>query len=131
MLLCVDDLMVFFFFFFQAEDGIRDVAVTGVQTCALPISPCSPTRGWRDRREARAAVEAGQRQPLPRAGRSGRQRGRRGAGNRLPGVLPRLGSRSAAGGARRVPSLRAGAGGGGPGGGDRFAVRRSPAGPGG
>src|SRR2546422_7327775 len=26
-------------FFFQAEDGIRDVAVTGVQTCALPISP--------------------------------------------------------------------------------------------
>src|SRR3989449_11408528 len=31
-------VMVFFFiFFFQAEDGIRDVAVTGVQTCALPI----------------------------------------------------------------------------------------------
>src|SRR2546429_2026914 len=26
-----------FVFFFQAEDGIRDVAVTGVQTCALPI----------------------------------------------------------------------------------------------
>src|SRR2546429_1426282 len=33
------------FFFFQAEDGIRDVAVTGVQTCALPI--CSrPIRLW-------------------------------------------------------------------------------------
>src|SRR2546429_4047207 len=30
--------IIFFFFFFQAEDGIRDVAVTGVQTCALPIS---------------------------------------------------------------------------------------------
>src|SRR5216684_6874569 len=30
----------FFFFFFQAEDGIRDVAVTGVQTCALPIHQC-------------------------------------------------------------------------------------------
>src|SRR2546429_6411810 len=29
--------MLLFFFFFQAEDGIRDVAVTGVQTCALPI----------------------------------------------------------------------------------------------
>src|SRR2546429_4203268 len=29
------------FFFFQAEDGIRDVAVTGVQTCALPISCAS------------------------------------------------------------------------------------------
>ena len=26
------------FFFFQAEDGIRDIGVTGVQTCALPIS---------------------------------------------------------------------------------------------
>src|SRR5262249_59480616 len=30
-----------FFFFFQAEDGIRDWSVTGVQTCALPISGCS------------------------------------------------------------------------------------------
>src|SRR5687768_17925885 len=30
-------LFLFFYFFFQAEDGIRDVAVTGVQTCALPI----------------------------------------------------------------------------------------------
>src|SRR2546425_6235327 len=30
--------MTFFFFFFQAEDGIRDKLVTGVQTCALPIS---------------------------------------------------------------------------------------------
>src|SRR2546422_8136309 len=29
---------ILLFFFFQAEDGIRDVAVTGVQTCALPIS---------------------------------------------------------------------------------------------
>src|SRR2546430_7891218 len=32
-------LLVFFFFFFQAEDGIRDLTVTGVQTCALPIYP--------------------------------------------------------------------------------------------
>src|SRR3954463_9945622 len=31
-----------FFFFFQAEDGIRDYRVTGVQTCALPILPDSP-----------------------------------------------------------------------------------------
>src|SRR5690606_39609848 len=29
---------ILFFFFFQAEDGIRDFHVTGVQTCALPIS---------------------------------------------------------------------------------------------
>src|SRR5437867_8128992 len=37
-----------FFFFFQAEDGIRDRTVTGVQTCALPISfdPGSASR-WR------------------------------------------------------------------------------------
>src|SRR2546426_9212065 len=37
--------VIFVFFFFQAEDGIRDYKVTGVQTCALPISstprPCS------------------------------------------------------------------------------------------
>src|SRR2546427_855740 len=31
-------LHLFLFFFFQAEDGIRDLTVTGVQTCALPIS---------------------------------------------------------------------------------------------
>src|SRR5690606_40034543 len=31
--------LFFFFFFFQAEDGIRDFHVTGVQTCALPIYP--------------------------------------------------------------------------------------------
>src|SRR3712207_322442 len=30
-------LVLFVFFFFQAEDGIRDIDVTGVQTCALPI----------------------------------------------------------------------------------------------
>src|SRR2546429_2147317 len=43
---CLGDVDIYFgmvtcylcFFFFQAEDGIRDVAVTGVQTCALPIS---------------------------------------------------------------------------------------------
>src|SRR5437588_6137002 len=33
-------LFFFFFFFFQAEDGIRDHCVTGVQTCALPIYLC-------------------------------------------------------------------------------------------
>src|SRR5437588_3481784 len=44
MLYRFSDVVVFFsycfvfFFFFQAEDGIRDHCVTGVQTCALPIS---------------------------------------------------------------------------------------------
>src|SRR5947209_16288431 len=40
--------MHFEFFFFQAEDGIRDIGVTGVQTCALPIS--TPVRRCRCRR---------------------------------------------------------------------------------
>src|SRR5262249_58693420 len=34
-----------FFFFFQAEDGIRDWSVTGVQTCALPIFDVIVTAG--------------------------------------------------------------------------------------
>src|SRR5256885_7478924 len=42
------------FFFFQAEDGIRDYKVTGVQTCALPICRRArgrpPCHGWRPRR---------------------------------------------------------------------------------
>src|SRR2546429_1673045 len=53
------------FFFFQAEDGIRDVAVTGVQTCALPICVQSlddailPRLGrLHDQRGARLAFEA-------------------------------------------------------------------------
>src|SRR2546425_6048201 len=37
-----DHSSLFFFFFFQAEDGIRDKLVTGVQTCALPISTVNP-----------------------------------------------------------------------------------------
>src|SRR3989475_9604507 len=36
-------VIFYVFFFFQAEDGIRDLTVTGVQTCALPISrPSTP-----------------------------------------------------------------------------------------
>src|SRR5215203_6888802 len=39
LIVCFFDTNSFwFFFFFQAEDGIRDIGVTGVQTCALPIS---------------------------------------------------------------------------------------------
>src|SRR3989454_6012738 len=33
----ISDSYILYFFFFQAEDGIRDYKVTGVQTCALPI----------------------------------------------------------------------------------------------
>src|SRR2546430_13454657 len=42
-------------FFFQAEDGIRDLTVTGVQTCALPISAARPGRGGAVGRRAPAA----------------------------------------------------------------------------
>src|SRR5689334_24679495 len=38
----------FVFFFFQAEDGIRDGTVTGVQTCALPISTRSHCKRLRN-----------------------------------------------------------------------------------
>src|SRR2546421_7159183 len=42
-----------FFFFFKAEDGIRDLIVTGVQTCALPISRAASDPRRRSRRDAR------------------------------------------------------------------------------
>src|SRR2546430_17711284 len=61
------------FFFFQAEDGIRDLTVTGVQTCALPISPprCGAPRAaaWYHRRRG------GRTRTRPRL----RERGRPGA----------------------------------------------------
>src|SRR2546425_9400492 len=43
-------LISLFFFFFQAEDGIRDKLVTGVQTCALPIYDPAPQPLGEDRR---------------------------------------------------------------------------------
>src|SRR5256886_5192381 len=56
---------IFFFFFFQAEDGIRDLTVTGVQTCALPISP---PRSARARTPAGGAAGAGVRARALRGG---------------------------------------------------------------
>src|SRR3712207_7147542 len=47
------------FFFFQAEDGIRDIGVTGVQTCALPISP-----DWRAISKRRSKARSGSRAAL-------------------------------------------------------------------
>src|SRR5207253_4677625 len=58
LLLC----FIFFFFFFQAEDGIRDGHVTGVQTCALPISWAAPLgsdrRGGSQKNEPLISVPA-------------------------------------------------------------------------
>src|SRR5256885_8907710 len=51
------------FFFFQAEDGIRDYKVTGVQTCALPISRRAPHG---DRRRLRPDLS-----PCPQEARRG------------------------------------------------------------
>src|SRR5256885_3124969 len=44
----------FLFFFFQAEDGIRDYKVTGVQTCALPIWICPGCNSSRTALKARS-----------------------------------------------------------------------------
>src|SRR5439155_17341096 len=59
-LILVSTFSIYFFFFFQAEDGIRDGHVTGVQTCALPIFPfdqlaCQPAQFLR--REGKADFE--------------------------------------------------------------------------
>src|SRR5215216_4208499 len=62
-------------FFFQAEDGIRDDLVTGVQTCALPISQgwCAAPRCRRARRPAAGPGRCGRR-PLPDRRRSEERR---------------------------------------------------------
>src|SRR5690349_24179758 len=77
---------MYFIFFFQAEDGIRDLYVTGVQTCALPICPARRDRdGLRPgraaehvRRDAAARRLEGGRRPDarddPRRGRSEERR---------------------------------------------------------
>src|SRR2546425_8104059 len=67
-----------FFFFFQAEDGIRDKLVTGVQTCALPISP-------RPRGGARVS------RAVPRSGHLGGGRGRLRCPELDGGTAPRAG----------------------------------------
>src|SRR5256886_4250433 len=79
-------LVPYLFFFFQAEDGIRDLTVTGVQTCALPIWRRSAHRPTCCCRETRAA----------RRGRlrAARTRARRRSRRPLPG-LRRLGAPAA------------------------------------
>src|SRR5689334_23930141 len=55
-LFCLYSVIFLFFFFFQAEDGIRDGTVTGVQTCALPISARASRRRARSWRAAALLV---------------------------------------------------------------------------
>src|SRR2546430_11657589 len=77
--------LTMFLFFFQAEDGIRDLTVTGVQTCALPISGLlalrfALDRGAAARARGRVRGRSGGRAPLHagrrRGGGQSRDRGR-------------------------------------------------------
>src|SRR5699024_11608759 len=76
-------------FFFQAEDGIRDRNVTGVQTCALPISDRSPGpgAGWRWASGGTGGARSGSSaHPSPRS--SGRRRGCSGRSSPAGGGSP-------------------------------------------
>src|SRR5437879_11427056 len=61
-------MLSLFFFFFQAEDGIRDTSVTGVQTCALPIC-CNGGSGAFNAAACCARASAGVRTRWARGGR--------------------------------------------------------------
>src|SRR5215510_15611605 len=65
---------VFCFFFFQAEDGIRDGHVTGVQTCALPISRACIARSWSRARERSGALRGSPTRRLANKRGSGERR---------------------------------------------------------
>src|SRR5256886_2970997 len=85
MVVRISALVYCYFFFFQAEDGIRDLTVTGVQTCALPIS-------WRLCRNRRGADVSPRRLHLDRT--------------LIPGILPAQGKVSRQGRPRRGGPLR-------------------------
>src|SRR5437660_2237289 len=103
MLLTIS-MLYFFFFFFQAEDGIRDGHVTGVQTCALPISARRDARRARHGRDHARAADHGdavRRLPrgLPRSDRAAAARRRDLRRNPhhlgyLPAMLPEIGRAS-------------------------------------
>src|SRR5712664_4437796 len=67
-------MVFFFFFFFQAEDGIRDLIVTGVQTCALPIYQPKSFQGGVARNSAGARCPCGASLPRSTCGRRSEER---------------------------------------------------------
>src|SRR5688500_20300505 len=69
-------------FFFKADDGIRDYKVTGVQTCALPISCLDEACDVGQREQAREPAVPAHQQALQRRGRESRER----VGERRVGV---------------------------------------------
>src|SRR5690348_5723795 len=106
--------LIVFVFFFQAEDGIRDGRVTGVQTCALPISGAINSL-WRKRHggaDTRLARQGRARWPRPRREDRRPRAARRRHGRHLYGPAPhgrRSGGRRHRGGrrhSRRQPAVR-------------------------
>src|SRR5256886_7930574 len=79
-------------FFFQAEDGIRDLTVTGVQTCALPISRRTRDAGDRGRRDRPEAGRRGSRVALAHPAAAARRLSPRRSGDGSGARGPRLGA---------------------------------------
>src|SRR6266567_6493988 len=79
-----------FFFFFQAEDGIRDLTVTGVQTCALPISGLAGGVWVRLASRSDDGRRVGDHGPLPGSPGGGHEALRVRVDRRLAGPLPGL-----------------------------------------
>src|SRR2546430_13617894 len=75
------------FFFFQAEDGIRDLTVTGVQTCALPISLSAHERAREPRVRAAHAPRSAAGDRRPRRTRRGDPRYRASTRPQAEGVV--------------------------------------------
>src|SRR3989454_8961896 len=109
--------MFLFFFFFQAEDGIRDYKVTGVQTCALPIwARAGRAAGLPDRVDRpQPLVSAAASRPGPPAPLGGRRGDAAlGAGPGGRGYGPAAARPSAGLAGRGRPRELVGAGAGGP-----------------
>src|SRR5215471_21145360 len=92
LFLCALYSLIFLFFFFHAEDGIRDLYVTGVQTCALPICGTIPPRETSHlRREGvRANERASRRRDHRRVPRGPAACSQGGQDRHPPGGMPTL-----------------------------------------
>src|SRR5689334_24305090 len=83
-------VLILHLFFFQAEDGIRDGTVTGVQTCALPICrrAARPSAGTTHSRSARCLAHPGRAHAPATGGHGPGRGGARGAGPAAGGPVP-------------------------------------------
>src|SRR5690349_23000650 len=78
----LEEIASVFVFFFQAEDGIRDLYVTGVQTCALPIwepsaASCAVGRTWIIQKKSAPSRSSPRKESLPELAASWPSRARR------------------------------------------------------